>query len=107
MKGGGLALIYGNNVTVTKVDQKQNRSFDSAHWRPTTGIKTLNILDLYHPPYSARQKITNAMFIDDLTNYLTDWMAFHRIIIICEDFTNILMTILTLKHKYLMTLWKH
>ena len=26
------------------------------------------------------------MFIDDLTNYLTDWMASHRNIIICGDF---------------------
>ena len=26
------------------------------------------------------------MFIDDLTDYLTDWMASHRNIIICGDF---------------------
>ena len=86
MKGGGLALIYGKNVTVTKVDQKHHRSFKSAHWRITIGNKTLNKLGLYHPPNSVRQKITNSMFIDDLTDYFTDCMASHRIIIICGDF---------------------
>ena len=30
-KGGELALIYGRNVTVTKVDKKQHRSFESVH----------------------------------------------------------------------------
>ena len=38
MKGGGLALIYGKNVTFTKVDQKQHRSFqvsalEDHHWK--------------------------------------------------------------------------
>ena len=86
MKLGGLALMYDKNVTVTKVDQKQHRTFESAHWRITTGNKTLNILGLYHPPYSVRQKITNSMFIDDLTDYFTDWMVCYRNIIICGDF---------------------
>ena len=85
-KGGGLALIYRSNITVTKVDQNQHRSFKSVHWRTTIGNYTLNILVLYHPPYSARQKITNTMFIDDLTEYLTDWMASYRNILICGDF---------------------
>ena len=41
---------------------------------------------MYHPPYSTGQKITNAMFLDDLTKFLTDWMASYRNIIICGDF---------------------
>ena len=84
-KGVGLVHIYGKNVTVTKVDQKQHRSFESSHWRTTTGNKALNILGLYHPPYPVRQKITNSVFIDDLTDYLTDWMTSHTNII-CGDF---------------------
>ena len=106
MKGGGLALIFGKNVTVTKIDQKQHRSFESAQWRITIGNKALNILGLYHPPYSLRQKITNSMFIDDLTDYLTECMTSHRNIIICGDF-NIYIIDLTLKHKYLRTLLRH
>ena len=86
-KGGGIiALIHRSNITVIKVDQKQHRSFESGHWMTTIGNYTLNILGLYHPPYSVRQKISNTMFIDDLTDYLTDWMASFRDILICGDF---------------------
>ena len=66
----------------------------------------LNILVLYHPTYSARQKITNTMFIDDLTEYLTDWMASYRNILICGDFNIHIDDLKTLKCKYLMTLWE-
>ena len=40
-KVGGLALIYVKSVTVTKVDHKQHRSFESVHQRTTIGNKTL------------------------------------------------------------------
>ena len=85
-KRGGLALINGKSVTVTKVDHKKHRSFETASWRTTIGNNTLNILCLYHLPYSVRQKITKSMSIDDLTNYLTKWMASYRNIIICGIF---------------------
>ena len=52
----------------------------------TIGNSTLNILSIYHPPCSINQKITNSMFLDDLTEYLTEWMASFRNIIICRDF---------------------
>ena len=61
-KGGGLALIYRSNITVTKMDQKQCRSLEAAHWMITIGKSTLNILGIYHPPYFISQKITNSMF---------------------------------------------
>ena len=52
----------------------------------TIGNSTLNICGIYHPPYSISQKITNSMFLDDLPDYLTEWIAFFRNIIICGDF---------------------
>ena len=52
----------------------------------TIDTSTLNILGIYHPPYSAGHKITYAMFLDDPMEYLTDWMAAYRNIIICGDF---------------------
>ena len=86
-KGVGLALIYRSNITMTEIAQRKQRSFEVAHWMTTIGTSTLNILGIYHPPYSVGQKIiTNAMFFDDLTQYLTDWMVSYRNIIICGDF---------------------
>ena len=52
----------------------------------TIGTSTLNILGIYYQPYSTGQKITNAMFLDDLTEFLTDWMTSYRNIIIYSDF---------------------
>ena len=85
-KEGGIALIHRSNINVIKVDQKQHRSFESAHWMTTIANYTINILGLYHPSYSARQKITNTVFIDDLADYLMDWLVSFRNILICGDF---------------------
>ena len=52
----------------------------------TVGTSTINILGIYHPPYSMGHKITNAMFLDDMTEFLTDWMANYRKIIVCSGF---------------------
>ena len=52
----------------------------------TVGTSTINMLGIYHPPYSMGQKITTTMFLDDLTEFLTDWMATYRNIIVCSDF---------------------
>ena len=60
-------------------------SFKVVHWM-TIGTSNINILGIYHPPYSKGQKITNAMFLDDLTEFLTDWVVSYRNIIICSDF---------------------
>ena len=84
--GGGLAMIFRSNITTTEITQKKLRSFELAHWMTTIGTCTLNILGIYHPPYSTGQKVTNVMFSDDLTEFLTDWMVSYRIIIICSDF---------------------
>ena len=60
-KAEGLALICRSNTTVTKMDQKQCRSYEPAHWMITIGNSTQNILGIYHPPYSISQKITNSV----------------------------------------------
>ena len=68
------------------MDQKQCRFFEAGHWMITIQNSTLNIFGIYHPPYSISQKITNYMFLDDLTDYLTEWMVSFRNIIICGEF---------------------
>ena len=64
----------------------KQRSFEVMHWMTAIGTGTINILGIYHPPNSVGQKITNAMFLNDLTEFLTDCMASYRNIIICSDF---------------------
>ena len=71
-RGGELALLYRSNITVSKISQKQYRSFEVVHWMAIIGNSTLNLLDIYHPPYSINQRITNSLFLDDLTDHLTE-----------------------------------
>ena len=47
---------------------------------------TLNLLGIYHPPYSTSQKITNLMFLDELMDHLTEWMSSFKNILIGGNF---------------------
>ena len=85
-RGGGLSLIYGSNIIAKELPQRKQRSFKVTHWMTTLGNSTSNILGIYHPPYSVGHNITNAMFLDDLTEFLTDRMASYRNILIWSDF---------------------
>ena len=77
-RGGGLALIYKCNITVSKISQMTYRSFKVVHWMVSIKNTTLNLLGIYHPPYLASQRITNSMSLDDLTDHLTEWMSFFK-----------------------------
>ena len=85
-RGGGLAIIYTENIMVTEITQKKQRSFEVTHWKTTIGNSTLNILGIYHPPYSTGQNTTNSVFLDKLTEFLMDWMTSYRNVIICGGF---------------------
>ena len=44
------------------------------------------VLVVYHPPYSERAPITNAMFLDEVTDFLATFLVEHNNIIIAGDF---------------------
>ena len=83
---GGIARIYKSNITVSKINQITYSSFEVAHWMMSIENTTLNLLGIYHPPYSTSQKITNLMFLDELTDHLTKWMSSFRNILIEGNF---------------------
>ena len=41
---------------------------------------------IYHPPYSTQQLITNAIFLEEITKWLTDVLTNHNNIILTRDF---------------------
>ena len=55
-------------------------------WKTTICNSTLNMLGIYPPPYSVGQNTTNTVFLDELTEFLMDWMTSYRNVIICGDF---------------------
>ena len=85
-RGEGLAIIYRDNIRVTEITQKKQRSFEVTHWKTTVGNSPLNILGIYHPPYSVGQNTTNMVLLDKLTELLIVWMTSYTNAIICGDF---------------------
>ena len=48
------------------------QAIDCAIWKVTIRNKPVHILGLYHPSDNAKDKTTNNMFIDDITELLTE-----------------------------------
>ena len=70
---GGLALIYKNTVLDAKVSSKGVcRTFEFAKWKVTSKGITTTLIGIYHPHYSTISAITNAMSLDDLTEWLSE-----------------------------------
>ena len=68
-EGRGLDLIHRSTSKVKLGAKGQTRSFEYATWSLMMKRKTITVTGIYHPP--SKGKITNGMFIDNITNLLT------------------------------------
>ena len=48
------------------------QTIEYAMWKVIIRNKLVHILGLYHPPANAKDKTTNNMFIDDITELLSE-----------------------------------
>ena len=83
-RGGGVALIIKENIKVSRRNYGLCRSFEHATWTLTLGSKTITVTCIYHP--LPKDHVTNAMFIDDFTQYQTDLLQSSKNNIITGDF---------------------
>ena len=79
-----MALIYRSSSEVKLVAKGQTRSFEYVTWMLTMRWKTITVTGIYHPP--PKDRITNGMFIDDITNHLTSLLLATINNIIMGDF---------------------
>ena len=56
LTGGGIALIYKENLKVKLVDKVMMNTFGYGLWSITTDSKMINVLGLYHPPPSTHHQ---------------------------------------------------
>ena len=68
-RGGGLALFYKQDMKIKKTKAQHLCTMEYAIWHVSLKNKSLNILGIYHPP--PKQHLTNATFLDELTELLT------------------------------------
>ena len=85
-RGGGLALIYKTTQKFTSSKKGTARSFEYVIWKLTVQSTSIIIIALYHPLYSEKNPITNTMFINDITELLTEVLSQHQNIILAGDF---------------------
>ena len=70
--GGGIALIYKQPMTIKIISKGVNRSFEYASWDCNISNTAITVVGLYHPPYSDTNKCTDAIFLDDLAEFLEE-----------------------------------
>ena len=85
-KGGGLALIHKAQYPVKLISSGHKTSFESAMWELRAKNNTITIHGIYHPPYSTTNRITNAMFIEEFTDYVSSCLPTHQNNIFIGDF---------------------
>ena len=84
--GGGIALIYKQPTTIKVISKGVNRSFEYAIWDCSVSNTAITLVGLYHPPYNDTNKCTDAMFLDDLADFLEEVLASYINIIIAGGF---------------------
>ena len=87
-RGGGIALITKNHYQVNLVARHNSRlnSFECTTWKITSKNSTFTLHCVYHPPYSLNNKTTNAMFIDEFTDFASMLIPDHINNIFIGDF---------------------
>ena len=82
--GGGIILICKSSLDVKSLDQANNHTYEHASWQINHKKNSLTVTGIYHPP--PKDRITNSMFIDEITEHLTTLLMGKQDNIILGDF---------------------
>ena len=83
-RGGGLALVCKSYLKPSLKHSFQSQALEAATWTVINKNIPICITGVYHPP--PWEGIINSMFIDTITEYLTDVLSKHKNNIILGDF---------------------
>ena len=64
----------------------QTHSFEYRVWKVKAKKTTITVIVIYHPPYTAKTSSTNAMFLDDFTNWLSERLIDYKNVVITGYF---------------------
>ena len=70
-RGGDLALIAKATLNTKLLGSGQTRSFEYRVWEIKCKNAVTIVTGIYNPPYSVHNAVTNSMFIDDFTNFMS------------------------------------
>ena len=84
--GGGIALVYKQNLIVTMKEKGQLRSFEYLITSIRIRGTVIYLVIIYHAPYSKASRITTSNFVTDFANFLPDIIVKYNNILILGDF---------------------
>ena len=84
--GGGLALIHKKHIPIKEIRKGSTPTIEYGIWEATVQNKAIHLVGIYHPPPSTTNRTTTYMFIDEITNLLTDNVPKYPNLIILGDF---------------------
>ena len=69
-RGGGIGIIYRSQLQMEPNCNGQMHSFECGALKIKAKKTTIMVITIYQPPYPAKSPSTNAMFLDDFSNWL-------------------------------------
>ena len=84
--GRGLALIHKNHIPIKEFRKGNTPTIEYGVWKARIHNKTILLAGIYHPLPSTTNRTTTGMFIDEITDLLTDTVPKYPNLIILGDF---------------------
>ena len=85
-KGGGIALVYCNNLKVRHLEDANQMSFEYAIWGLQHKGTKMIIMAIYRPPYSTMNQATIQSFFEEFTDQMETKSNEYSNIIVLGDF---------------------
>ena len=85
-RGGGVALIYRDSLSVRRIDAGGKESFEYSEWTISSPSLNLRLVLLYRPPYSADHRVSTNDFFTEFSTYLESILLSKEHVVIAGDF---------------------
>ena len=81
-----MALIHKNHIPIKELRKGNTPTIEYGVWKATIRNKTIHLVGIYHLLPSTTNRTTTSMFIDEITDLLTDIIPKYSNLIILGDF---------------------
>lgn len=85
-KGGGIALLLKDNLTIEGETNLNQKTFQATKWNIKSANTDLTVIGVYHPPFGSTVDNTPSAFLDEFTNPLAEVEPVDPNIILLGDF---------------------
>ena len=85
-RGGGTALLFRDNINVSKLETVSRISFEPSEYLVCTGSLRFRLAIIYRPPYSVNHPVTVNSFIDEFSEYLESVILSNDVLCLTGDF---------------------